>query len=79
MGGTLNVELTGMLVENFLENPKNTQIAILWALLGKMASIFQKFSRRPCPCFLDQLVASDEAIFSLNSEVSTHNVIHYPP
>ena len=31
------------------------------------------------PGFLDQLVVSDEAIFSLNSEVNTHNVIHYRP
>ena len=57
-GGTLNVAVTGMLVGNFLENPKkypdfdfkplqNTQIAILRAVLGKMASIFQKLSRRP--------------------------------
>ena len=62
-GGTLNVEVIGMLVRNlFLENPKkypdfdfkplkNTQIAILRAVLravfGKMTSIFQKFSRRP--------------------------------
>ena len=58
-GGTLNVEVIGMLVENFLENPKkypefdfkplkNTQIIILRAVLGKMASIFQqKSSRRP--------------------------------
>ena len=29
--------------------------------------------------FLDQSVESDEAIFSLNSEVNTHNVIHYAP
>ena len=47
-----------MLVGNFLENPKkyldfdfiplkNIQIAILRAVLGEMASIFQKFSRRP--------------------------------
>ena len=58
-GGTLNVEVIGMLVGNFLENPKkygnfdfkplkNTQIAILRAVLrvvlGKMASIFQRFS-----------------------------------
>ena len=61
-GGTLNVEVIGMLVGIFLENPKkypdfdfkslkNTQIAIfrvvLKAVLGRMASIFQKFSRRP--------------------------------
>ena len=61
-GGTLNVEVIGMLVEIVLENPKkypnfdfkplkNTQIAIFRAVfravLGKMASIFQKFSRRP--------------------------------
>ena len=31
------------------------------------------------PSFLDQLVVSDEAIFNLNSEVNTHNVIHYAP
>ena len=29
--------------------------------------------------FLDQLVVSDKAIFSLNSEVNTHNAIHYAP
>ena len=61
-GGTLNVEVIGMLVGNFLGSPKrypdfdfkaltNTQIAILRAVsrtaLGKMASIFQTFSRRP--------------------------------
>ena len=57
-GGTLNVDVAGMLVGNFLENPKNypgfdfkplknTEIAVLRAILGKMASIFQKFSRRP--------------------------------
>ena len=33
----------------------------------------------PNPGFLDQLVVSDEAIFSLNSEVNTHNAIHYAP
>ena len=31
------------------------------------------------PNFLDQLVVSDEALFSLNSEVNTHNAIHYTP
>ena len=31
------------------------------------------------PGFLDQLVVSDEAILSLNSDVNTHNVIHYAP
>ena len=31
------------------------------------------------PGFLDQLVVSDEAILSLNSEVNTHNAIHYAP
>ena len=62
-GGTLNVEVIGMLVGIFfLENPekypdfdfktlKNTQIAIfraiLRAVLGQMASIFLKYSRRP--------------------------------
>ena len=61
-GGTLNVEVIGMLVGNFLENPKkypdfdfkpleNTQIAILRAVLravlGEMASIFQKFPEDP--------------------------------
>ena len=61
-GGTLNVEVIDMVVGNFLENPKkyphfdfkpqnNTQIAIFRvafrAALGKMASIFQNFSRRP--------------------------------
>ena len=57
-GGTLNVEVIGMLVRIFSENPKkypdfdfkplkNTQIAIFRVVLGKMASIFQKFSRRP--------------------------------
>ena len=60
--GTLNVEVISMLVENVIENPKkypdfdfkplkNTQIAIfravLRAVLGKIASIFLKFSRRP--------------------------------
>ena len=54
--GTLNVEVTSMLVGNFLENPKkypdfdfkplkNTRIAILRAVLGKIAYIFQKFSK----------------------------------
>ena len=57
-GGTLNVEVICMLVVHFVENPKkypdfdfkplkNTQIAILRAVWGKIASIFQKFSRRP--------------------------------
>ena len=61
-GGTLNVEVIGMLVGNFFGNPKkypnfdfkalkNTQIAIFRAVfravLGKIASIFQNFSRRP--------------------------------
>ena len=58
-GGTLNVEVIGMLIGNFfLENPKkypnfdfkplkNTQIAIFRAVLGKIVSIFKKFSRRP--------------------------------
>ena len=31
------------------------------------------------PQFLDQLIVSDEAIFSLNSEVDTRNVIKYAP
>ena len=57
-GGTLNVEVIGMLVENFLKISKKypdfdfkplktTQIAILRDVFGKIASIFQKFSRRP--------------------------------
>ena len=29
------------------------------------------------PGFLNNLVSSDEAVFSLNSEVNTHNVIRY--
>ena len=56
--GILNVEVIGMHVGNFFGEPKkypefdfkplqNTQIAILRAVLGKMASIFQKFSTRP--------------------------------
>ena len=51
--GTLNVKVTGMLVGNFLENPKKypdfdfKPTQILRVVLGKMASIFQKFSRRP--------------------------------
>ena len=51
--GTLNVEVIGMLVGNFLENPKkypdfdfnplkNTQIAILRAVLGELAWPFSK-------------------------------------
>ena len=43
-GGTLNVEVIGMLVGNCFGKPQNTQIAILRAVLrvvlGKMASIF---------------------------------------
>jgi hypothetical protein len=31
------------------------------------------------PQFLDQLIVSDEAVFSLNSEVNTRNVIKYAP
>ena len=31
------------------------------------------------PQFLDQLIVSDEAVFSLNSEVNTRNVIRYSP
>ena len=62
-GGTLNVEVIGMLVKIFFwkilkkyldfdfKPLKNTQIAIfraaLRAVLGKIASIFLKFSRRP--------------------------------
>ena len=30
------------------------------------------------PGFLDELVVSDKAIFSLNLEVNPHNVIEYP-
>ena len=60
-GDTLNEEVIGMLVGIFLENPKkyedfdfkavkNTQIAIfravLGAVLGKMASIFQKLFQK---------------------------------
>ena len=60
-GGTLNVEVIGMLVGNCFGNPKqypdfdfkllkNTQIAIFRAVfrpvLGNVASIFQNFSRR---------------------------------
>ena len=58
-GGTLNVEVIGMLVGIFLENPKkysdfdfkpikNAQIAIFRAVLRAVwGKIFQKFSRRP--------------------------------
>ena len=31
------------------------------------------------PAFLDHLITSDEAVFSLNSEVNTHHVICYAP
>ena len=31
------------------------------------------------PAFLDHLITSDEAVFSLSSEVNTHNVICYVP
>jgi hypothetical protein len=31
------------------------------------------------PQFLDQLIVSDEAVFRLNSEVNTRNVIKYAP
>ena len=31
------------------------------------------------PQFLDQLIVSDEAVFSLNSEVNTRDVIKYAP
>ena len=57
-GGTLNVEVIGMLVGTFLENSKkpwdfdfkplkNIQIAIFRAVLGKMDSIFQKTPEIP--------------------------------
>ena len=31
------------------------------------------------PGFLDQLITSDEAIFDINSEVNTHNIVRYAP
>ena len=31
------------------------------------------------PQFLDRLIVSDEAVFTLNSEINTRNVIKYAP